>query len=114
MPVFGGTAGTQGSNAAQFDAGKVIAFEDLKNQEILGNLPHNTFSITNRDATSTLYIFLDKRIDEDKPDFVLFPEQSIHVAPEDGVTFRTLFIKNTHATNNIAADQVKVVFGTVK
>lgn len=82
----------------------------LKNR----NLPHNAFTIANQDATSTLFIFLDNMIDQTKPDYIVFPTQNMAVNLDDGISFTTLFILNTSAAHNIAADAVKVRISTIK
>ena len=101
-------------NTAQWDATTELVFEDRLNAEKDGNLPHNAFTVANQDTSSTLFIFLDDFSDEDKPDYVLFPSQQITVGIDDGVSFTHLFIKNTHATNNISANAVKVRISTIK
>jgi len=103
-----------GTNTAQLNAGSVLVIEDRENAEKHGNLPHNAFVIANQDVTSTLYIFLDDFSDQDKPDYILFPSQQITVGIEDGVHFTTLWIKNTHATNNISANSIKYRISTIK
>jgi len=102
------------TNTAQFDAGTVLAFEDRVNAEANNNTPHNIFAISNQDSSSTLFIFLDHVGDAEQPDYILFPQQSIAIELSDGISFTTLFIKNTHATNDISADQVKVRVSTLK
>jgi len=102
------------TNTAQFDAGTTIVFQDRVNAEANFNSVHNILTITNQDTTSTLFGFFDLRANEEEPDFVLFPQQTAAFGIEDGITYTTLFIKNTHATNDIAANQVKVIMGTIK
>jgi hypothetical protein len=112
--VYKETFSNRGTNASALNAGVELAIEDQKNAERHGNIPHNAFVITNQDDTCTVYIFLDDFSDEEKPDFVLFPNQTIAVSIEDGVSFTTIWLKNTHASSNIDANKIKYNIMTVK
>ena len=103
-----------GNNVAQLNAGVTLAIQDQVNAEKHNNLPHNAFIITNQDTTCTLFLFLDDFSDADSPFAVLFPTQTISVSIEDGVSFTTLWIKNTHATSNISAKAIKYNIQTIK
>ena len=114
MVQFRETYNIIGTNAAQLNAGVYIVIEDKDNAEKNQNLPHNSFILTNQDTTCTLFLFLDKMEDQEKPDYVVFPSQQIAVGIEDGVSFSHLFVKNTHASSNIAANQIKYRVSTLK
>lgn len=101
-------------NAAALNAGIAIAIQATTEAEKQNNLPHNAFTIANTDTTCTLFLFLDDFSDQDAPDYVLFPSQQITVNLDDGITFNTLWIKNTHAANNIAAKAIKYRISTIK
>lgn len=104
----------KGFNAAALNATVAIAIEDQKNAEKHQNLPHNAFTIANLDDTSILFLYLDDFSDADNPDYVLFPTQTITANLDDGISFTTLWVKNTHATNNVAAKSVKYNIQTIK
>lgn len=109
------TFNIKGQNAAQLNAGSYLVIQDQENANKNGNLPHNAFTISNIDTTCTLFIYLDDMTDNvSTPDYVLFPSQQISVSIEDGVSFSSLFIKNTHASSNIAAGNIKYKISTVK
>jgi len=103
-----------GFNASQLDATKYFVIQAITDALIDDNLPHNKFTLANLDSTSTLFIYLDDFSDQDTPDYVLFPNQQIAVDEDEGVTFTTMFIKNTHATNNVSAKNVKYRISTIK
>jgi hypothetical protein len=104
----------KGTNAGAIAASGVLAIEAqtdaLKNQ----NLPHNTFVMTNQSTTCTLFLFLDDYSDATKPDYVVFPTQTIAVALEDGVSFTTLWVRNTHAATSVAIGELKYNIMTIK
>lgn len=102
------------SNSADILPTKYIVVEDIKNAEKQSNLPHNQLTIANQNTTCTIYIFLDNFIDSTKPDFVLFPSQQISFNYEEGYTFTTLFLKNTHAVDTISANEIKIRVSTIK
>jgi len=101
-------------NAAQWNAGTSLAFQDQTNAQVNKNIPHNVFFINNQDSSSFLFVFLDRKEDENKPDYVVLPNSTFAAGLEDGLAFTTLHIKNSHATNNIAANLVKVRIATLK
>ncbi len=104
----------KGFNAGALNAGVALPIEDQSDAEKHNNLPHNAFTIANLDDTSTLFLYLDDFSDADNPDYVLFPTQTITANLEDGISFTTLWIKNTHATNNISAKSIKYNIQTIK
>ena len=99
---------------AQINATAYAVYEDRLNAEKYGHLPHNAFTIANQNTSCTLYIFLDDMQDQTKPDYVLFPSQQIAVNVEDGVRFTQLFVKNTHASTNVSANEVKIRVSTIE
>tara|TARA_Y100000310_G_scaffold337170_1_gene423567 strand:+ start:4141 stop:4497 length:357 start_codon:yes stop_codon:yes gene_type:complete len=98
----------------QLNATADVAYQDQTNALKHNNLPHNAFVVSNTNATATLFIFLDNFSNENTPDYVLFPNQTIAVGVEDGVSFTTLWLKNTHATENILANEIKYKISTIK
>jgi hypothetical protein len=105
----------RGTNAAAIAAlGIPLIIEDRANAEKHGNLPHNTFVITNTSTNCTLYLFLDNWSDLTKPDYVLFPAQQINVPIEDGQHFTHLAIYNTHAVTDVAINELKYKISTLK
>lgn len=103
-----------GTNAAQLNAGVGIPIEDQVNALKNNNLPHNTFVVANQNATCKVFLFLDDYHDTTKPDYILFPMQQITVSVEEGVTFTTLWIHNSSAADNIAANEIKYRIATIK
>ena len=101
-------------NASIIPATDHIVVENRINAERNNNLPHNALTIANQDSTSTVYIFFDNFSDQDKPTYILFPNQQITVSKDDGVSFTTLFLKNTHATHDIPAKAIKMRVSTLK
>ena len=101
-------------NAAQILAAGHIVIENRETAEKDRNLPHNSFVLANQNLTCTLYLFLDNFSDQDNPDYIVFPAQTITVPVEDGITFTHLFIKNTHAADAVAAKEIKVKLSTLK
>ncbi len=104
----------KGTNAAALNAGIVLAIQDQINASQNDNIPHNALTIANQDATCTIFIFLDNISDHDKPDYILFPTQVITIDIREGVSFTTVFLKNTHASSNIAAKAIKYRISTIK
>jgi len=103
-----------GTNSAAIAAGAYIVIEDIKNATTDNNLPHNTLHLANQSSSVTLYIFMDSFIDQENPDYVLFPSQQMTIGSDEGITWSTLFIKNTHAADDVAADALKYRIATVK
>lgn len=102
------------TNTSALNAGIVLPIQ-FKTEALKSNyLPHNALIVTNTDTTSVLFLFLDDYNHQETPDYVLFPQQTISVDVRDGVSFTTLFIKNTHATNNILANKIKYRIATVR
>ena len=108
------TYSNKGFNSAQINATAHIVIEAQKQAQLHNNLPHNSFVMTNQSTTCTLYIFLDDFSNQDNPNYVLFPTQTISVSLEDGVSFTTMFIKNTHASTVISAKEIKYNIMTIK
>jgi len=104
----------KGYNVAELNAGIGLPLEAQSLAERNNNLPHNAFVLTNQDTVCTLFIYLDDFSDQDKPDYVVFPTQTISVGLEDGVSFTTLWVKNTHAVSNVAAKAIKYNITTIK
>ncbi len=84
--------------------------EAIKND----NVPHNSFTVTNISASCVLFLFLDDYSNILTPDFVVFPNQSITLSAEEGASFTTLWVKNTHAANDVAINELKYRISTVK
>jgi len=104
-------------NEAQFNAGTILAFEDRTNALKNSNLPHNQLLIADNQGSATgatLFIYLDEIIDQDTPDYIVFPNQQMTVKWDEGVKFSRVFVKNTHAGDNIAANTIKIRVSTVK
>ena len=104
----------KGTNEAQLDAEGILAIQSQVEAEKNNNLPHNSLFVANLDTVSTLYIFLDDMQNQEVPAYVLFPSQSMFISVEDGESFTTVFIKNTHATNDIPANSIKYKVATIK
>jgi len=104
----------RGYNAAALNAGLYFVIEDITNAEKQDNIPHNAFTIANLDTTCTLFLFLDNFSDQDTPDYVLQPTQTITVEEREGISFTTMFIKNTDAAANVAAKNIKYRISTIK
>tara|TARA_Y100000310_G_scaffold16156_1_gene16168 strand:+ start:88 stop:471 length:384 start_codon:yes stop_codon:yes gene_type:complete len=103
----------KGTNA-QISATENTAIQARVNAEKHDDLPHNSFVLSNTNATATLFIFLDDFSDQDSPDYILFPNQTIAVGIDDGVSFTTMFLKNTHATTDILVNEIKFRIATLK
>jgi hypothetical protein len=104
-----------GTNAAAIGASNgVLALEDQTEALKNSNLPHNIFTIGNQSTACTLFLFLDNMVDLTKPDYILFPSQQITVNLDDGVSFTTLFVVNTHASTEVAIAELKYNIGTLK
>lgn len=104
----------QFTNAAQFDAETLLFFQATKEALAVGGLPFNTAFVANLDSTSTLYVYLDDATAIEKPDYILFPKGFMNIAAEEGLNFQTLIVRNIHATNDIAANLLKVRLGSSK
>ena len=104
----------KGYNVADLNATKLLAIADISNAEKFNNLPHNNLVITNQDTASTLFVYLDDASDVESPDYVIFPSQTMVLNLDDGVSFSTIWIKNTHPANNIAAKAIKYKITTIK
>ena len=104
----------KGTNAAAIATSAVLALENQTSAEKFKNLPHNSFVITNQSTVCTLFIFLDDYSDVTSPDYVLFPTQTISVGIEDGVSFTTIFVRNTHSTTAVEIAELKYNISTIK
>lgn len=104
----------KGTNAEIIAAGGVFAIEDQNNALKNNNIPHNTGFVANLSPVCTLFCFLDDMIDQTKPDYVIFPLQSMNITLADGVRWTTMFLKNTHASTGVAANEIKYNITTVK
>jgi len=104
----------KGTNAALVAPAGHIVLEAQSDADKHDNLPHNQFVLANLSTTTILFVFLDDFSDQDKPDYVLLPQQSLAVDYEQGEKFTTMFIKNTHAVNNLAAKELKYNIQTNK
>ena len=99
---------------AEITAGNLQAFQFQEEANKNNNLPHNQLTITNLNTTCKLFIFLDDVSNQDIPDYTLFPNQQFTINNEEGVSYHTIFIKNTHAVNAMNADEIKIRISTVK
>jgi len=104
----------KGTNVAAIAATATLVLEDIVAAEKNFNLPHNTLFLGNNSSDCTLYIFLDDFSDVEAPDFILFPLSGIAIELDDGETWHTLFITNTHATIEVAINEFKFNIKTVK
>lgn len=104
----------KGQNSSTLNALSLLPIADIDNARQDANLPHNAAVISNLDTTSTLYVYLEYPQDQDLPDYVIFPNQQMVINRDDGVSFSTIVLKNTHATNNIAAKAIKYNIMTIK
>lgn len=105
----------KGTNAAAIAAaGGVLALQDQTNAEKNNNLPHNAAVISNLSTSCTLFLFLDDYSDVTKPDYVLFPQQNVSINTDDGVSFTTLWVRNTHAATAVAIAELKYNIMTLK
>lgn len=102
-----------GTNDSDISAGGLYTVDYIDEAEKNGYLPHTSFVIANQ-STEVLYIFLDDVSNQNTPDYVLFPSQQLAVPTEDGVTFRTMFIKNTDGANSVSANEIKHRISTAK
>jgi len=98
---------------AEIAAGNYEVFQDQTTAEKSDYLPHNQLIIANQNTSCTLFIFLDDFQDQTKPDYILFPSQQMVIEHTEGVTFTTLFIKNTHGADAVAAAEIKIKVSTV-
>jgi hypothetical protein len=101
-------------NSGALNAGAILAIEDLSSAEQNGNLPHNQLFLANMDTNCVLFVFLDDMQDVDKPDYILFPRTSMFLKEDEGVTFKTVFLKNDDGANNISAKDIIWKVETVK
>jgi len=104
----------KGYNVAALNATKHFAIQEYKAAEQRDNIPHNAMVIANRDTTCTLFVYLDNFSDQDNPDYIIHPLQTMVLLEEEGVSFTTVWIKNTHAVSNIAAKAINYKISTVK
>lgn len=105
--------GSQQTNAAQFNAQTLIAFADVTGAENVGALPHNMFLVSNTNTTATVFGFLDNAVDLTAPDFVVPPGTTVASEISDNYAFTTIFLYNSHATTNIAAEELKITLRTL-
>lgn len=104
----------KGTNAAAINAVTGLPIQDQTNALKNDNIPHNSFSLSNLSTTCTLYLFLDNFSDVTRPDYVVFPTQTINVNLDDGVCFTTLWVYNTHAATAVAIGELKYRITTIK
>ena len=101
MATDEGAGSYQATNPAAITAGSMVVLQNQKAARNHGALPHNQFIMNNENSTCTLFIFLDNASDLTTPSFILFPNQQIAVMAQDGYKFETLFVLNTHATDQL-------------
>jgi hypothetical protein len=104
----------KGTNAAALAAGAVTAIAYIGEAERNSNLPHNTLTLSNLSDDCELFVFLDDASDLDTPDYVLYPNSQMSIKEEEGVTYNTVFIKNTDAVIALGINELKHRFSTVK
>ena len=104
----------KGSNAVAIGVGAIAVIQDLDNAEINNNLPHNALILSNMSDDCELFIFLDDAMNVNVPDFVLYPNTNMAIKHEDGIAFNTIFIKNTHGAVEVAINELKYRFSTIK
>jgi hypothetical protein len=105
----------KGTNDAAISAsGALFPIQNITEAEKNLNLPHNTLTLSNTSTTCTLYIFLDDASNLNTPDYVLFPSQQLTIEAREGVTYRTVFIYNTHGATDVAQYELKYRTSTVK
>ncbi|MBR9702594.1 hypothetical protein GOV10_01030 [Candidatus Woesearchaeota archaeon] len=104
----------KGTNTSAITPGSLVAFQDIDTAEKNNNLPHNALTVTNMSDTVEIFVFLDNAINPDVPDYVIPSNTSMGFAEEEGITYHTLFIKNTHGANDVAINELKFRLSTVK
>ena len=102
------------TNETAISAGAVAVFQDVVNAEANNNLPHNALTLSNQSDTCELFIFLDDASDLTKPDYILYPNVNMGIKYEEGINYHTIFVKNTHAVDDVAIGELKVRISTNK
>lgn len=114
MVIWKETFVKKGSNTSAIVAGNVQTIQFQETARKNENLPHNAITITNLTSSCTLFIFLDDYQVQTKPDYVLFPNSNIALGVDDGISFETIFIKNTHASTQVEINEIKYRLSTIK
>jgi len=103
----------KGTNTTAIVAGATIAINYQTEAEKNNNLPHNSLAMANLSTNNTLFIFLDEKINENTPDYVLYPQQNLSINVEEGLHFHTVFVINKGAVDE-AINELKYRVGTAK
>jgi len=104
----------KGTNAVAIAVGAIQAIQDIKNAGYNDNLPHNALTLMNKSDDCELYVFLDDASNVLNPDFILYPNVNMTIKFDEGITYNTIFIKNTHATIAVAINELKYRISTIK
>jgi hypothetical protein len=104
----------KGTTKADLLAGEITAISFYEEADKNDNLPHNQLTLSNLNSTVKLFVFLDDASDLSIPDYVLFPNAAMTIKNEEGVSYSTLFFKNTHGTDTLSAGELKYRISTVK
>lgn len=101
-------------NESDLTAGSFFIIEYREIAERLNELPHNKLFLANLDASVKLFLYFDDNSSQDTPDLIVLPNQQMVVSPEEGTTWTTLFIKNSHASSTVSAGDIKGIVATVR
>lgn len=102
-----------GTNAAAIGTGAIIAIQNQTTAAKHGHLPHNSMMLSNMSGTCTIFGWFDNPTGSTAPDFVLFNNKTMNIHENEGYHWTTLFLKNTHAANDVAIAEIKYRISTV-
>lgn len=104
----------KGTNTSAIAVTSILAIDFQEQARLNNNLPHNALVLANTSTTCKLFVFLDNANDLTTPDYVIFPSQQMVLQEEEGTTFHTVFVYNTHAVDEVAIGELKYRISTVK
>lgn len=104
----------KGTNTAEVLAGGLLVIEEIDSARQQGQLPHTSFFMSNRSSSVEIFVFLDDISNQDAPDYVLFPKQSMNLHVDEGETFQQIIIKNNDGATALAINELKYKIATVK